>query len=63
MPVRYSARSSDTEEDLIPDLETKTITVKPHHLNQSAHDHAIRPLCEQLNATEPSSPTPTLSSL
>src|SRR5258708_37923661 len=28
----------DTEVDLIPDLQTKTLTVRLHHLAQSAHD-------------------------
>ncbi len=41
-----------TEVDLIPDLETKTLTVRLHHLTQSAHDQAVRHLCAQLNATE-----------
>jgi hypothetical protein len=41
-----------TEVDLIPDLETKTLTVRLHHLTQAAHDEAVRHLCEQLNATE-----------
>ena len=42
----------DTEVDLIPDLENKTLTVRLHHLTQSAHDLAVRHLCDQLNATE-----------
>ena len=42
----------DTEVDLIPDLEAKTLTVRLHHLTQSAHDHAVRHLCDQLNSTE-----------
>ena len=42
----------DTEVDLIPNLEAKTLTVKLHHLTQSAHDHVVRHLCDQLNATE-----------
>ena len=41
----------DTEVDLIPDLENKTLTVRLHHLTQAAHDDAVRYLCEQLNAT------------
>ena len=41
----------DTEVDLIPDLETKTLTVRLHHLTQAAHDDAVRHLCDQLNAT------------
>jgi hypothetical protein len=42
----------DTEVDLIPDLQEKTLTVKLHHLTQRAHDEVIRHLCEELNATE-----------
>ena len=42
----------DTEVDLIPDLETKTLTVRLHHLTQAAHDEAVLHLCDQLNATE-----------
>jgi predicted RNase H-like nuclease (RuvC/YqgF family) len=41
----------DTEVDLIPDLENQTLTVRLHHLTQSAHDDAVRCLCDQLNAT------------
>lgn len=41
----------DTEVDLIPDLEKKTLTVRLHHLTQAAHDEAVRYLCDQLNAT------------
>ena len=42
----------NTEVDLIPDLEAKTLTVRLHHLTQAAHDHAVRYLCEELTATE-----------
>ena len=42
----------DTEADLIPDLQAKTLTVQLHHLTQAAHDQAVRHLCDQLNATE-----------
>jgi len=41
----------DTEVDLIPDLEKKTLTVRLHHLTQAAHDEAVCYLCDQLNAT------------
>jgi hypothetical protein len=41
-----------TEVDLIPDLSDKTLTVCLHHLTQSAHDTAVRHLCEELTATE-----------
>jgi len=42
----------ETEIDLVPDLETKTLTVRLHHLSQAAHDEAVRHLCNELNATE-----------
>jgi hypothetical protein len=42
----------DTEIDLIPDLEAKTLTVSLHHLTQAAHDAAVRYLCQELSATE-----------
>ncbi len=42
----------NTEVDLIPDLEAKTLTVCLHHLTQAAHDAAVRYLCEELTATE-----------
>jgi hypothetical protein len=42
----------DTEVDLLPDLQAKTLTVRLHHLTQSAHDQAVRHLCDQLNVTE-----------
>jgi hypothetical protein len=46
----------ETEVDLIPDLQTKTLTVRLHHLTQAVHDEAVRYLCEQLNATESTFP-------
>jgi hypothetical protein len=42
----------NTEVDLLPDLEAKTLTVRLHHLTQAAHDAAVRYLCEELTATE-----------
>ena len=42
----------DTECDLIPDLEARTLTVQLHHLTQAAHDQALHHLCDQLNETE-----------
>jgi hypothetical protein len=42
----------DTEVDLIPDPQQKTLTVRLHHLSQRAHDEAIRHLCDELNSTE-----------
>jgi len=45
-----------TEVDLIPDLNTKTLTVCLHHLAQAAHDAAVHYLCEELTATETTFP-------
>jgi hypothetical protein len=42
----------ETEVDLIPDLQSNTLTVRLHHLTQAAHDEAVRHLCNELNATE-----------
>lgn len=42
----------DTEADLVPDPEAKTLTVHPHHLTQAARDAAAGYLCEELTATE-----------
>lgn len=42
----------ETEADLKPDLESKTLTVQLHHLATRAHNEAIRHLCEELTATE-----------
>jgi hypothetical protein len=41
-----------TEADLIPNTETKTLTVRLHHLANRSSDLAIRHLCTELNATE-----------
>lgn len=42
----------NTEVDLLPDPQAKTLTVRLHHLTQAAHDQAVRHLCEELTATE-----------
>jgi len=42
----------DTECDLIPNLQARTLTVRLHHLTQAAHDQILRHLCDQLNETE-----------
>jgi len=42
----------DTEIDLIPDPEAKTLTVRLHHLTQATHDAAVHYLCDELTATE-----------
>lgn len=41
----------NTEVDLVPNLEAKTLTVRLHHLTQAAHDRAVQHLCQELNAT------------
>ena len=41
-----------TEADLIPDPANKTLTVRLHSLTAQVHDHAIRHLCNELNASE-----------
>lgn len=41
-----------TEADLLPDLDTQTLTVRLHHLANASSDAAIHKLCEELNATE-----------
>ncbi len=46
----------NTEADLFPDAESKTLTVSLHHLTQAAHDQALRHLCHELNATETTFP-------
>jgi hypothetical protein len=42
-----------TDVDLIPDFDAKTLTVRLHHLTQAAHDAAVGHLCEELTATKP----------
>jgi uncharacterized small protein (DUF1192 family) len=42
----------ETEADLLPDLKTKTLTVRIHHLTQSAHDQVLEKLCSALNETQ-----------
>jgi hypothetical protein len=41
-----------TEIDLIPDQQTKTLTVRLHPLTNQVHDQVIRYLCEELTSTE-----------
>jgi hypothetical protein len=53
-------RIYETEVELIPDLDNKTLTVRLHHLTQAAHDEAVRYLCDQLNATATLFPDPEL---
>jgi hypothetical protein len=42
----------ETEADLLPDLNAKTLTVRIHHLTQSAHDQVLEKLCSALNETQ-----------
>jgi hypothetical protein len=42
----------DTEIDLMPNPDAKTLTVHLHHLTQAAHDAAVCYLCDELTATE-----------
>ncbi len=42
----------ETEADLLPDLNAKTLTVRIHHLTQSAHDEVLGKLCSALNETQ-----------
>lgn len=42
----------ETEADLLPDLNAKTLTVRIHHLTQSAHDQVLEKLCPALNETQ-----------
>src|SRR5665213_1185644 len=41
-----------SDADLTPDLATKTLTVRLHHLTQAAHDRSIALLLAHLNATQ-----------
>jgi transposase-like protein len=41
----------NTEVDLAPDPQAKTLTIRIHHLAQAAHDQALLHLCQALNAT------------
>ena len=42
----------NTEVDLFPDAQDKTLTVRLHDLTQAANDGAVRHLCDELSATE-----------
>ena len=46
----------NTEVDLIPDLNAKTLTVSLHHLTQATHDAAVSYLCDELTQTETTFP-------
>ena len=42
----------ETSIDLLPDPQSKTLTVRLHHLTARVHDEVIAKLCEELTATE-----------
>lgn len=42
----------ETEADLLPDRNAKTLTVRIHHLTQSAHDQVLEKLCSALDETQ-----------
>jgi hypothetical protein len=44
----------DTEADLTPDMTSSILTVRLHHLTQSAHDQAIEKLLSELCASQTS---------
>jgi hypothetical protein len=53
----------DTEVDLFPHAQNKTLTVRLHHLRQAAHDEAARHLRDELNAAETLFPSADLRSV
>lgn len=42
----------NTEVDILPDQQTKTLTIQLHPLANQSSDEAVRHLCDELNATE-----------
>lgn len=42
----------NTEADIIPDRDQKTLTIRLHHLANRSSDIALQHLCDNLNATE-----------
>jgi hypothetical protein len=42
----------NTEIDMVPDLEAKTLTIRLHPLANNSSDQAVRHLCEELTSTE-----------
>lgn len=42
----------ETDADLLPHTNTKTLTVRIHHLTQPAHDQVLEKLCATLNETQ-----------
>lgn len=45
-----------TEADLTPDQQAKTLTVRLHRLANASSDEAVRHLCSEINATETTFP-------
>jgi len=41
-----------TDADIIPDYEKKTLTVQLHHMANKAMDKIIEKICLELNSTE-----------
>jgi hypothetical protein len=41
-----------TDADLVPNLQAKTLTVRLHPLANASSDEAVRHLCDDINATE-----------
>jgi hypothetical protein len=42
----------NTEVDIVPDPQAKTLTIRLHPLANASSDHAVRHLCAELNSTE-----------
>jgi hypothetical protein len=42
----------NTEADMVPDIEAKTLTIRLHPLASNSSDQAVRHLCDELNTTE-----------
>lgn len=42
----------NTEADILPDMNSETLTVRLHHLANKSSSESIRYLCDELNATE-----------
>jgi len=42
----------NSEADILPDNEKKTMTIRIHHMTNRCEDEIIGYLCDELNATE-----------
>ena len=42
----------NTEADIVPDLQAKTLTIRLHPLANASSDEAVRHLCAEINDTE-----------